>query len=132
MKLTNARAFFLLFLMITALIFTTATASQASTLTKSSRGIKAVLKVTPERGMVDLFLYNYSKRLTPVEKAKVTAAVTLPDKTRLEKELTGMTMDGSFSYMNSLDLSLKGRYIFDIRVDAGTGPVRFKFTYDRK
>jgi hypothetical protein len=131
MKLTNVRAVFLL-LMITALLITTATGSQASTLTKSSRGIKAVLKVTPEKDTIDLFLYNYSKRLTPVERAKVVAVVTLPDKTRVEKELMGMTMDGSFSYMNSLDLSLKGRYIFDIRVDAGAGPVRFKFTYDKK
>lgn len=120
----------LLTLVLTALISGAAGDSSAAEATKSMSGIKAVLKTTPGKSMIDLYLYDHSKTLTPLTKAKVKAVVTLPDGTTVEKELIGMVMDGSFSYMNSLDLSQKGRYKFIIRVEAGKRPVTFEFVID--
>ncbi|MBI5588206.1 MAG: hypothetical protein HY889_07565 [Deltaproteobacteria bacterium] len=118
-------------LIITMLVSVTVTDSLATELTKSSHGIKATLKTTPGKNMVDIYLYD-SKTLKPVKEARVSAKITLPDRTGVERELMGMAMDGAFSYMNSLDFSQKGRYKFDILVDAGSAPVKFSFVLDEK
>lgn len=97
-----------------------------------SNGIKAVLKVDPAKSMVDLYLYNMAKTLTPMKDAKVKAVVTMPDGKKVEKELIGMKMGDTYSYMNSLDMRLKGGYSFDISVQAGKRKARFAFSYTLK
>ncbi len=97
-----------------------------------SAGIEATLKVTPEKSMVDLFLKDYSKALKQIKSAKVKAAVKTPDGKTIEKELIGMEMEGVFSYMNSLDLSKKGGYIFDITVDVDGVKRGFSFRYENR
>ncbi|MBI5454704.1 MAG: hypothetical protein HY956_08760 [Deltaproteobacteria bacterium] len=97
-----------------------------------SAGIEATLKVAPEKSMVDLFLKDYSKALKQIKSAKVKAAVKTPDGKTIEKELIGMEMEGVFSYMNSLDLSKKGGYIFDIAVDVDGVKRGFSFRYENR
>lgn len=118
-------------LLLTPALFT-ANKALAAEMSQTSKGIKAVLKLDPAKGMVDLYLYDLSKELRPVTEAKVYATVTNPAGDRVEKELIGMKMDGAFSFMNTLDMSRKGRYIFDIRFEAGKRTASFKFTHDLK
>lgn len=101
-------------------------------MTKTSQGIKAVLKVTEEKSMVDLYLQKAGKAPTPITEAKVKAVVTTPDGKKVEKELIGMWMDGAYSFMNSLDMSRKGKYIFNVAVERGNETVNFEFSHNVK
>lgn len=101
-------------------------------LEKTAGGIKAVLKLDPQKSMVDLYLYDMAKTLRPITEAKVNAVVTLPGGKKVEKELMGMKMDGVFSYMNTLDMSAKGSYSFDISVKMEARKVDFNFVCDVK
>lgn len=98
-------------------------------MTKTSHGIKAVLKVTEEKSMVDLYLQKAGKTPIAITDAKVKAVVTTPDGKKVEKELIGMWMDKAYSFMNTLDMSKKGRYIFEITVERGN-TVNFEFSRD--
>lgn len=118
-------------LAILALLFL-ALPAESSEMKERVAGIEATLKVTPEKSMVDLFLKDYSKALRPIKNAKVKASIKTPDKKTVQKELIGMEMEGVFSYMNSLDLSKKGGYIFDITVDADGVKRGFSFRYENK
>ena len=104
----------------------------ADEMRERSAGIEATLKVTPEKSMVDLFLNDYSRAFQPIKGAKVRAAVRTPDGKTLEKDLIGMEMEGVFSYMNSLDLSKKGGYIFDITVLVDGVKRGFSFRYEKR
>lgn len=106
--------------------------AEASGMKERRAGIEAELKVTPEKSMVDIFLKDYSKALRPIKSAKVKAAIKTPDGRTVEKELIGMEMAGVFSYMNSLDLSKKGGYIFDITVDVDGVKRGFSFRYENR
>ena len=44
----------------------------------------------------------------------------------------GMKMGGAFSFMNSADLSLKGKYTFDVSAEVEKKTVTFPFTYEVK
>lgn len=101
----------------------------ASGIEKTTGGIKAVLKVDPAKSMVDLYLSD-SKTHKEITGAKVRAAITLPNGEKVEKDLMGMKMEDSFSYMNTLDMSMKGRYIFDITVEMGKTTHKFNFHYE--
>jgi len=101
----------------------------ASDVAKTSGGIKAVLKVDPAKSMVDLYLSD-SKTQKEITGAKVRATITLPKGEKVEKELLGMKMGDSFSFMNSLDMSREGRYIFDITIELGKTSHKFNFHYD--
>ena len=101
----------------------------ASDIAKTSGGIKAVLKVDPAKSMVDLYLSD-SKTQKEITGAKVRATITLPKGEKVEKELLGMKMGDSFSFMNSLDMSREGRYIFDITIELGKTSHKFNFHYD--
>jgi hypothetical protein len=96
---------------------------------KSSNGVKAVLKTDRAEKMVDLVLSEQSsgKEITD---AKVTASVRLPDGRKAKKELIGMKMGDAYSFMNSLDMSLPGRYSFDIEIKSPGKTTRFEFTQD--
>ncbi len=104
---------------------------------KRDSGIKATLKVDAEKSMMDVYLYDLSKALKPIKDAKVTASVILPDGKKVTKELMGMEMEHHarhkvFSFMNSLDMREKGRYIFDIKVKLQNKTAKFNFIYDNK
>lgn len=108
---------------------------------KVVEGIEGSLKITPALSMIDFYLYDVktNKALT---NAKVMAIITMPDGKKIEKELTGMNKEEMFSFMNTVDFTLKGTYIFDItaRVQYKTGfksyhsvkTVTFPFTYEVK
>ncbi|MBI4949179.1 MAG: hypothetical protein HY955_03435 [Deltaproteobacteria bacterium] len=104
----------------------------ADEIKERSAGIEATLRVTPEKSMVDLFLRDYTKALTTIKSAKVKASIRTPDGKTLEKDLVGMEMEGVFSYMNSLDLSKKGGYIFDITVLVDGVKRGFSFRYEKR
>lgn len=104
----------------------------ADEMRERSAGIEATLKVTPEKSMVDLFLKDYSRALKPIKGARVRAVVKTPENKTIEKDLIGMEMEGVFSYMNSLDLSKKGGYIFDITVDVDGVKRGFSFRYEKR
>lgn len=100
---------------------------------KSASGIKATLVLSPDKGMIDLYLTDESTG-RPIRSAKVNALITTPGDPakKIEKELIGMDMDGRFSFMNSLDMSFKGRYSLDIRVVHGKKIARFMFTHEKR
>ena len=114
-----------------ALIFLALPVS-ADEMRERSAETEATLRVTPEKSMVDLFLNDYSRAFQPIKGAKVRAAIRTPDGKTLEKDLIGMEMEGVFSYMNSLDLSKKGGYIFDITVDVDRVKRGFSFRYEKR
>lgn len=101
-------------------------AASAETSTKSSDGVKAVLKTDPARKMIDLFLSKLpsGKEITD---AKVKASVTFPDGRKVEKDLIGMKMGEAYSFMNSLDMSKPGRYSFDIAIKSSGKSLKFEF-----
>lgn len=99
-------------------------AVSAETSTKSSDGVKAVLKTDPAKKMIDLFLSEGANEITD---AKVTASVTLPDGQKVEKDLIGMKMGEAYSFMNSLDMSKPGRYSFEITIKKSGKSVKFQF-----
>lgn len=105
---------------------------------KVVEGVKGRLKVTPEMSMIDLYLAD-ARTGEVITGAKVKAMITMPDGKKLEKDLPGMKMGETFSYMNTLDLSLKGVYTFDItaevkkkigKKDFDKERVTFSFTYE--
>lgn len=101
---------------------------------KIEKGIKATLKVTPSKNMVDLILED-AKTGKAITEADVNAKVQMPDGSLIEKKLTGMKMGEMFSFMNSLDMHLmhlKGTYRFDVFVKTGGQDVQFNFQYDVK
>ncbi|MBI5827350.1 MAG: hypothetical protein HZB22_06450 [Deltaproteobacteria bacterium] len=98
---------------------------------KKSGGVKAILKIDPEKSMVDLYL-NDAVSNRPITGALVKAAIKTPDGGEIEKELIGMRMGEAFSYMNTLEMSKKGKYSFEIKVDSGGTKVPFSFFYDAK
>lgn len=101
--------------------------AQAETSTKSSHGVKAVLKTDPTKKMIDLFL-SEATSTKEITEAKVTASVRLPDGKKVKKELIGMKMGDAYSFMNSLDMSRPGRYSFDIEIKTPGKTTRFEFT----
>ena len=98
---------------------------------KIEKGIKATLKVTPSKNMVDLILED-AKTGKAITEADVNAKVQMPDGSLTEKKLTGMKMGEIFSFMNSLDMHLKGTYRFEVFVKGGGKDVQFNFQYDNK
>lgn len=117
----------LFFALTMALIYKTD--AKAETITDVEKGIKATLKVDASKSMVDLFL-NEEASGKPILEAKVKAKVTTPEGKKVEKDLVGMKMGGVFSYMNMLDMSGKGRYIFDIKVEADKKSALFNFSLE--
>ncbi len=116
-------------LMFALLIAAMPVIGSASDVAKTSGGIKAVLKVDPAKSMVDLYLSD-SKTQKEITGAKAKATITLPNGEKVEKELMGMKMGDSFSFMNTLDMSRKGSYIFDITVELGKTTHKFNYHYD--
>lgn len=98
---------------------------------KVADNIKATLIVTPLKSMVDLLFVNAKTGKTIIN-AKVFAKIKGPDGKVQEKELLGMQMGEVFSYMNTLDLSLKGSYSFKITAEAGKKKIKFDFVYEVK
>ncbi|MBI5942737.1 MAG: hypothetical protein HY864_00070 [Chloroflexi bacterium] len=99
--------------------------------TKIEKGIKATLKVTPSKNMVDLILED-AKTGKAITKADVNAKVQMPDGSLIKKKLTGMKMEEMFSFMNSLDMHLKGTYSFDVFIKTGGKDVQLNFQNDVK
>lgn len=102
----------------------------AEGMTRSVSGLTATLKADPEKSMVDLFLVEASSK-KPITDAKVKAVITTPGG-KVEKELVGMKMDGVFSFMNTLDMSKKGVYSFDVQIKRGSRSASFQFTYENR
>lgn len=127
MKKINA--FLIALLLLVALPLALAGTAKADDMTKTNNGIKATLKVDPSRSMIDLYLADGKTREALTE-AKVKATVVLPDGSVVEKDLMGMKMGPAFSFMNTLDMSLNGRYSFDIRVETGVIVAVFRFAAD--
>ena len=107
------------------------TAQQMEGEVKSADGIKGRLKITPSKSMLDLYLTDAATD-KPVTKAKVRAVITMPDGKKAEKDLMGMKMGGEFSFMNSADLSLKGKYTLEVTAQVGKKKVTFPYTYEVK
>lgn len=122
-----------IFLMMTVFYNSANSQSLTDGMIKTSNGVKAVLKIDVSKSMVDLYLYDMAKNLTnPIKDAKVMADITAPSGKKVQKELIGMKMGEVFSYMNTLDMSEKGRYSFDISVQSGKRRAAFNFAVDIK
>lgn len=108
---------------------------------KVVKGVEGRLKVMPAMNRIDFYLYD-TKTDKAITDAKVRAIITMPDGKKIEKELQGMKMEETFSFMNTVDLSLQGIYSFDIvaKVQYKIGfkayhsvkTVTFPFTYEVK
>ena len=105
--------------------------AEADEMTNSANGIKATLKINAPKSMIDLYLFDQAT-LRPIADLKAVASITYPDGRKGEKELMGMKMGEAVSYMNTLDMSQKGRYIFDITVESGKRKAKFHFACDVK
>lgn len=103
----------------------------ADDMTENAGGIKATLKIDVSKGMAELYLADLdtSKAVTG---AKVGALITNPAGRKEEKALMYMKMGEVVPYMSMLDLSRKGRYIFDVTAESGKKKARFHFTYEVK
>src|SRR3989337_2848258 len=93
---------------------------------KVEKGIRATLKVTPSKNMVDLLLED-AKTGKSITEADVNAKIQLPGDSHVEKQLIGMKMGDIFSFMSSLDMSRKGLYHFEIFVRAADKDIKFYF-----
>ena len=98
---------------------------------KIEKGIKATLKVTPSKNMVDLILED-AKTGKPITEADVNAKIQLPDSSHVEKKLIGMKMGDIFSFMSSLDMSRKGTYYFEFFVRSANKDIKFNFEHHIK
>ena len=98
---------------------------------KIEKGIKATLKVTPSKNMVDLILED-TKTGKPITEADVNAKIQLPDDSHVEKKLIGMKMGDIFSFMSSLDMSRKGTYYFEFFVRSANKDIKFNFEHHLK
>ena len=98
---------------------------------KIEKGIKATLKVTQSKNMVNLILED-AKTGKPITEADVNAKIQLPDDTHVDKKLVGMKMGDIFSFMSSLDMSRKGTYYFEIFVRAANKDIKFNFEHHLK
>ena len=98
---------------------------------KVEKGIKATLKVTPSKNMVDLILED-AKTGKPITEADVNAKIQLPDDTHVDKKLIGMKMGDIFSFMSSLDMSRKGTYYFEFFVRSADKDIKFYFEHHLK
>lgn len=98
---------------------------------KVEKGIKATLKATPSKSMVDLILEDAITG-KPIKKAEVNAKIQLPDNSTMEKKLIGMKMEDTFSFMNSIDMSRKGTYHFEIFVKIADKDIKFNFEHQLK
>jgi len=98
---------------------------------KIEKGIKATLKVTPSKNMVDLILED-AKTGKPITEADVNAKIQLPDDSHVEKKLIGMKMGDIFSFMSSLDMSRKGTYYFEFFVRSANKDIKFNFEHHIK
>ena len=98
---------------------------------KTEKGIKATLKVTPSKNMVDLILED-AKTGKPITKTDVNAKIQLPDDTHVDKKLVGMKMGDIFSFMSSLDMSRKGTYYFEFFVRSADKDIKFYFEHHLK
>ncbi len=105
--------------------------AEADEMTKSANGIKATFKINASKNMVDLYLLDQGAS-RPIADSKAVASITDPDGRKGKKELMGMKMGDAVSYMSTLDMSKKGRYIFDITAESGKKKARFHFTYEVK
>lgn len=103
----------------------------ADDMTRSANGIKAELKIDASKSMVDLYIAD-SETSWAITGAKVIASITDPKGRRDEKNLIAMKMGEAVSYMNTVDMSQKGRYIFDITAEAGKRNAKFHFAYEIK
>jgi len=104
--------------------------AKAEDLTKRADGIEAALKINASKNMVDLYLSDPDTS-KPITETKVTASITNSRGQKNELELMGMRMGEAYSYMAMVDMSRKGRYIFDITV-SGAKEAKFRFAYDVK
>lgn len=98
---------------------------------KIEKGIKATLKVTPPKNMIDLILED-AKTGKPITEADVNAKIQLPDDSHVEKKLIGMKMGDIFSFMSSLDMSRKGTYYFEFFVRSANKDIKFNFEHHLK
>lgn len=107
-------------------------ATAQAPMTKTSGGIIATLKIDAKGSMVDLYLTDAKTRKPITGGVAVTATVTKPDKKKVKIELKGMEMDGAFSYMNTLDMPIKGIYTVVVAVESGGKETKFDFAYEVK
>jgi len=98
---------------------------------KIEKGIKATLKVTPSKNMIDLILED-AKTGKPVTEADVNAKIQLPDDSHVEKKLIGMKMGDVFSFMSVLDMSRKGTYNLEFFVRSANKDIKFNFEHHVK
>ena len=106
---------------------------------KVVKGVEGRLKVMPAMNRIDFYLYD-SKKDKTITTVKVSATITMPDGKKIEKELPGTKTEETFSFMNTVDLSVKGIYRFEIiaKVQYKIGfkayhsvkTVTFPFTYE--
>ena len=98
---------------------------------KIEKGIKATLKVTPSKNMVDLILED-AKTGKPITEADIIAKIQLPDDSHVEKKLIGMKMGDVFSFMSVLDMSRKGTYNLEFFVRSANKDIKFNFEHHVK
>ncbi|MBI5199542.1 MAG: hypothetical protein HZA09_05965 [Nitrospirae bacterium] len=116
---------------VASIVFVQMTQGTAQGESKVVDGVKAVLNVTPSMSMVDVVL-TYADTGKTITNGKVFASVKGPDGKVEKKELVGGTMGKEFSFMNTLNLSRKGKYSFDITTEIDNKKVKFNFDYHKK
>lgn len=98
---------------------------------KMADGIKATFNVTLSMSMVDVFVID-AATMKPIQKAKVSVSVKGPDGKVQEKDLIWMKMakEKEYAYGNTVDFSRKGKYSFDVLVEADKKKVKFNFGHE--
>ncbi|MFZ3073243.1 MAG: hypothetical protein WA162_08370 [Thermodesulfobacteriota bacterium] len=125
MKITKAALIATMFFILSAEI-----AYSSGIMTSVLDGTRADLKLDEKQKTIDVYLSDI-KTKKAITDASVIALVRLPNGEKKEITLTGMEMNGMFSYMNSLDTAKKGDYIFRIKVLRGKKELIFSFTWKR-
>lgn len=98
---------------------------------KAADGIKATFRVTLSMSMVDVFVVD-AATMKPIQKAKVSLSVKGPDGKVQKKDLIWMKManEKEYAYGNTVDFSRKGKYSFDVLVEADKKKVKFNFGHE--
>jgi len=122
---------FIVFIAVFFLAAGISMAQSANGVEKVDDDIKATFTVSPTKKMLDLSLTDADTG-DEIREAKAKATVTMPDGSRVEKELVGMKMGATFSFMNSIEMMIEGTYVFDISVKTAEKDAAFIFRYEFK
>lgn len=98
---------------------------------RPSESMKWSMKIKPLLGTAELSLKDSTTGKT-ITKARVKAIITMPDGRKTQKTFKGARRGKNFVFVSTVDVSMQGKYIFDVDVTSGKERLKFRFPYNMK